>query len=164
MPKFLTGIEYSGTMKVKKLDPNAVLPARAQEGDVGYDVVALDDGTWSPDGTFYEYKTGLAIEVPKNFHTELFPRSSVTKYDLVLGNSIGLVDNGYRGEIRFRFKYIPRFTVEEGVLTQQPPILYKKGDKIGQIVVRPSVTFDVAEVEELSSTERGAGGFGSTGK
>lgn len=152
-------------MKVKKLDPEAVLPTRATEGDVGYDVVALDDGTWAPDATYIEYKTGLAIEVPVGFHTELFPRSSVSKYDLILANSIGLVDNGYRGELRFRFKYIPRFEVNEQQLQQRPPILYKKGDKIGQIVVRTSITtFQVEEVEELSDTARGAGGFGSTGK
>jgi dUTP pyrophosphatase len=152
-------------LSVKKLDPEAVIPSRVHEGDVGYDVTAIDDGTWSPDGTFLEYKTGIAIEVPKGFHTELFPRSSVSKYDLLLANSIGLVDNGYRGELRFRFKYIPRFQVTEGVLEQLPPIFYKKGDKIGQIVVRQSITqFPVNEVNELSETARGDGGFGSSDK
>lgn len=151
-------------LKVKKLDPAATLPSRANESDAGYDVVALEDGNWDASGTFIEYKTGLAIEVPAGYHTELFPRSSVSKYDLILANSIGLVDNGYRGELRFRFKYIPRFVVEEGALQQQPPILYKKGDKIGQIVVRQTVHLDVKEVQELSDTSRGTGGFGSTGK
>jgi dUTP pyrophosphatase len=152
-------------LRVKKLDPAAVLPSRAQAGDVGYDVVALEDGKWDESGTFIEYKTGLAIEVPVGYHTELFPRSSVSKYDLILANSIGLVDNGYRGEIRFRFKYIPRFVVEDGVLQQQPPLLYKKGDKIVQIVVRQSCThLSVKEVDELSDTARGSGGFGSTGR
>ena len=169
------------SLKVKKLEPEAVLPAIASEGDVGYDVVAINDGTISEDGTFIEYKTGLAIELPQGYHVELFPRSSISKYDLSLANSIGLVDNGYRGELRFRFKFTQR---AKPVLTMvknendgydqhpgiesffpYPPLLYKKGDKIGQIVIRKSVSgLPVEEVAELSDTSRGSGGFGSTGK
>lgn len=157
-------IPKPSSLKVKKLDREAVLPCLATEGDVGYDCVALDDGTWAEDGTFREYKTGLAIEVPLGFHTELFARSSVSKYDLILANGVGVVDNGFRGELKFRFKYIPRFQVEDGVLQQLPPIFYKKGDKIGQIVIRWSTIFPVNEVQELSDTKRGSGGFGSTDK
>jgi dUTP pyrophosphatase len=160
-------------LKVKKLNPEAVIPARAKEGDAGYDIVAIDDGTFNKDRTYIEYRTGIAIELPKEHHAELFPRSSISKTDLVLANSVGLCDNGYRGELLFRFKVIPRLKNQKivaigedlviGTLNEDL-ILYKKGDKIGQIVIRNTITMAVQEVEELSETERGEGGFGSTGK
>jgi dUTP pyrophosphatase len=150
-------------LKVKKLIPEAVIPSKAKPGDAGYDLTAIDDGTWSADGTYIQYRTGLAIEPPPGYHTELFPRSSGTKTDLMLGNSIGLVDNGYRGEILLRFKLAKRGTVFP-TSPQQPIIIYKKGDKIAQLVIRKTEDMEVVEVENLSSTERGTGGFGSTGK
>lgn len=155
----------SESLKIKKLVPEAVLPSRANDTDAGYDCVAIDDGTWSDDQTFIEYRTGISIELPPGMHSELFPRSSVSKYDLVLANSIGLVDNGYRGEVRFRFKYVPRL-VKVGMdsFVVKPAIRYKKGDKIGQIVIRNTVSLPVQEVEDLSETVRGEGGFGSSGR
>ena len=172
----LPGFSFGNTsvLKVKKLVPEAVLPSQAKQGDAGYDVVALDDGTWSKDGTYIEYRTGIAIEPPFGHHTELFPRSSISKYELLLCNSIGLVDNGYRGEVVFRFKYVPAIEIHlvpavsgHSVSTLVPmnklPIIYKKGDKIGQIVIRKTNEMPVVEVDDLSTTERGTGGFGSTG-
>lgn len=166
-----------GQMKTKKLTPDAVTPVHAKENDAGYDLVAIDDGTWADDRTYIEYRTGITLEVPLGYHTELFPRSSISKTDLVLANSVGLVDNGYRGELRFRFKYIPRISIaterayhsENGycavpVVNISKPILYKKGDKVGQVVIRKTYDLPVIEVEELSETDRGDGGFGSTGK
>ena len=141
------------TLKVKKLDPAAVLPTKAKDGDAGYDVVALNDGSWSD--TYVEYRTGIAVELPPGYHLELFPRSSISKTHLVLCNSIGLVDNGYRGEILFRFRL-----VHNG----QTPVCYKKGEKIGQLVIRKTLSAVVEEVTELSETQRGTGGFGSSGK
>lgn len=166
-------VSFHPILKVKKLVPEATLPAKAKDGDAGYDVVAIDDGTWNDDGTYIQYRTGIAIEVPEGYHTELFPRSSITKTDLVLGNSVGLVDNGYRGEILFRFKLTGRFNTKNGMqwanfpteVLGQSLIMYKKGDKIGQVVIRKTeATFIIQEAEELSSTERGTGGFGSTDK
>jgi dUTP pyrophosphatase len=148
-------------LKVKKLDPTAVLPARANETDAGYDIVAIDDGTWAADGTYIEYRTGLSIQPPTGYHVDLFPRSSVTKTDLILGNGIGLIDNGYRGEVKARFKYIPRF---QSGMFMAPPILHKKGDKIAQLVIRKTETLTIEEVTELDDTARGSGGFGSTGR
>lgn len=147
--------EIKRTLKVKKLHPDAVLPSRANESDAGLDCVAIADPT-EGDG-YLEYCTGLAIELPIGYHCELFPRSSISKMDLVLANSIGLVDNGYRGEIRFRFKVV-------GARSVVGSVFYKKGDKIGQIVVRKTENLAVEEVETLSDTQRGAGGFGSSGK
>ena len=150
-------------MKVKKLDERAIMPSQAKSGDAGYDLVAIDDGTISPEHGFIEYRTGIAIEVPEGFHTEIFPRSSISKYDLALANSIGLVDGGYRGEVLVRFKYAPPFHADGTSLLDRPIIRYKKGDKIAQLVVRQTVHVGIEEVEELSDTARGAGGFGSTG-
>jgi dUTP pyrophosphatase len=159
-------------MKIKKLSPEAVLPARAKEGDAGYDVIAIADGVWSKDKTYIEYSTGLSVELPIGYHVELFPRSSISKTDLLLANSIGLVDNGYRGELLLRFKYVHRHTdLPTGEIPMSAaidhvmaePILYKKGDKIGQIVVRKTYELPVEEVSELSDSDRGTGGFGSTG-
>lgn len=155
-------------LKVKKLNPEAILPTKAKPGDAGYDLTAIDDGTWNSDGTYIEYKTGLAIEVPDGYHTELFPRSSITKTDLILGNSIGLVDNGYRGELMLRFKVASRGQ-RSGRIDQlsggyRDVKVYKKGDKIAQLVIRKTEELEVEEVLFLSDTERGSGGFGSTDK
>lgn len=144
------------SLRVKKLVPEAVLPTRANPDDAGYDVVAIYDPEVTD--TYVQYRTGLAIEVPKGYHTEIFPRSSISKYDLVLANSIGLIDNGYRGELIFRFKIVPR--ANGSILSK----VYEKGDKIGQIVVRRTIDLPILEVENLSDTVRGEGGFGSSDK
>jgi dUTP pyrophosphatase len=156
---------------VKKLDPEAVVPARAKEGDAGYDLVAIDDGVVDKDG-FLQYRTGLAIQPPRGYHSEVFPRSSISKYDLILANSIGLVDSGYRGEILVRFKIILRareqneYPLPVAVFAQYPEYSirsYKKGDKIAQLVFRRTHEMQLVEVEELGETQRGGGGFGSSG-
>jgi dUTP pyrophosphatase len=98
-----------------------------------------------------EYGTGLAVEIPEGHVGLLFPRSSISNSGLILTNSVGVIDSGYRGEIKFRFKHIP------------DTAYYKPGDRIGQLIVMPYPEIDFQEVEELSSTERGEGGFGSSG-
>lgn len=157
-------------IRVKKLHPDAVLPAAATKTDAGYDLVAIDDGEVTD--TYVQYKTGIAIEPPKGYHTEIFPRSSVTKTDLVLANSVGLVDNAYRGEILVRFKIIgPRVREEKAKVgdrdvyyrEQLDPVRYKKGDRIAQLVVRKTNHLEFVWADELSETQRGTGGFGSTG-
>lgn len=140
-------------LKVKKMHQDSVLPSQANSNDAGYDLTAIDDGTWNKDRTYIEYKTGISIQPPDGYHTEIFPRSSISKTDLVLANSIGLVDQGYSGEILLRFKYIPNRAELK---------LYKKGDRIGQLVIRKTEKANFVEVNELSETERGDGGFGSS--
>jgi len=145
-------------VKIKKLHPDAVIPTRATSKDVGYDIIAVDDGTivkgncehtnmWG--GILYiQYRTGLAIEPPLGYHTELFPRSSISNYDLILCNSVGLIDNGYRSEILVRFRLVGNKT-------------YNKGDRIAQLVLRPDYYMYFQLVDELSESDR-VGGFGST--
>jgi dUTP pyrophosphatase len=96
------------------------------------------------------YDTGIAIEIPQGYVGLLFPRSSVSKTVLTLSNSVGVIDSGYRGSIMFKFRY-----PEEG------PV-YEVGDRVGQIIIMPYPQISFEEVEELSETERGEGGFGST--
>lgn len=144
-------------IKVKKLHEDAVLPKSATSLDAGFDLVAIDDGEFisahdsSKHEGFLQYRTGIAIEPPEGYHTEIFPRSSISKTSLVLANSVGLVDNGYRNEILCRFRLIDNNMVH-----------YKKGDRIAQLVVRKTETAKFAWSDELSETDRG-GGFGSTG-
>lgn len=149
---------------VTKRSEEAVLPERANPDDAGFDLVAIDNGeiVYGKGGRslndilYIEYKTGIAIEPPAGYHTEIFPRSSITKKNLFLANSIGLVDEGYRGEVIVRFKPTmdPRFAFYQG---------YKKGDKIAQLVVRKTETAEFVWSEALSATDRGSGGFGSSG-
>lgn len=113
-----------------------------------------------------------ARDIAVKFHTELMPRSSVSKMNLVLANSVGLVDNGYRAEIKVRFKYI--FQPEDMVLLQEERLrlygivnneyLYQQGDKIIQIKAVENIDIDFEEVDELLESSRGLGGFGSSGR
>ena len=136
-------------VRIKKLSENAVIPTYAKEGDAGMDVVAtriinerLDSIT---------YGTDIALEIPEGFVGLVFPRSSIRKTDLILSNSVGVIDSGYRGEIQATFK-------RSGVYA------YAVGDRIAQIMIIPHPDIQFEEADELSDTERGEGGFGSTGK
>ncbi len=165
-------------IKIKKLDPKAVLPKYAKPGDAGMDLTAVSK-IYDRDGNV-SYGTGLAFEIPEGYVGLLFPRSSNSKKDLVLCNSIGVIDSGYRGEIFFKFKPSPFYTASDDhpydtdcfgeiVLPQNKDEHYEGiseyivGDRVGQIIIMPYPSFEFEEVEELSSTERGDGGFGSTG-
>jgi len=146
-------------IQVKKLDKEAVIPIRANGTDAGWDIVAIDDGTVKKDEfgnvLYIQYRTGIAIQPDPGYHTELFPRSSVTKTNVFLANSIGLIDEGYRGEVVVRFKSASPVMAH--------PVAYSKGDRVAQLVVRKTINANFIEVEELVETERGEGGFGSTG-
>jgi dUTP pyrophosphatase len=138
------------TLKFKKLHENAVLPTYAKPGDAGLDLTAT---TVEHTDAFIQYGTGIAVEIPEGHVGLIFPRSSVTKQDLMLKNSVGVIDSGYRGEISFRFKSIKPHKRQ-----------YKPGDKIGQLIVVPIPTMEPVFVDELSDTERGDGSYGSTGR
>jgi dUTP pyrophosphatase len=139
-------------VKVKKLHPNAVIPTYAKSGDAGMDLVATEIIS---NTTFdVTYGTGIALEIPEGFVGLIFPRSSIRKYELALSNSVGVIDSGYRGELQATFKRTNTLF----------PEAYKVGDRIAQIMIIPHPPIEFVEVEELSNTERGAGGFGSTGK
>jgi dUTP pyrophosphatase len=163
-----TDVVKSPVMKIKKLSPDAVMPVKAKDSDTGFDLVATSDAVITE--SYVQYHTGIAVELPEGYDIELRARSSISKYDLVLCNGVGTVDNGYRGELVFRFKVVPQPIVYEDngrhyVLNINRPVnLYKKGDKVGQIVISKVYDITIQEVETLSDTERGQGGFGSSGK
>lgn len=153
---------------------DAVIPSYAHNGDAGMDMVAISQ-TVTDD--YIEYDTGIAVEIPEGYVGLCFPRSSNSKKDLILANSVGIIDSGYRGNIRFRFKrqyrvYTPcetsenSDTIEHNIVfqeTKECTNLYKAGDKIGQIIIMPYPKIEFEEVTTLSSTDRNNGGFGSTG-
>ena len=143
-------------MKVKflKLVDTAVTPSYAKPGDAGMDITAIAHKI-NTEHNFIEYHTGLAFEVPEGHVGLLFPRSSVSKKDLSLANCVGVVDSGYRGPIKLRFKA----TNGNSKLAE----IYDVGERVGQIIIMPVPFFHFEEVDELSDTNRGEGGFGSTG-
>ena len=150
-------------IKIKKLNPDASIPKYAKQGDAGMDLTSIsmtikysdcDEGFSSPSEKYIEYDTGLAMEIPEGYVGLLFPRSSVSKTDLILANCVGVVDSGYRGPIKLRFR--------KSVCAVNPT-QYEPGDRVGQIIIMPVPSFEFTEVEELTDTSRGDGGFGSTG-
>ena len=140
-------------VKIKKLHENAVIPAYAKPGDAGLDLTATSVVTDEYGNVVYG--TGLAIEIPYGHAGLLFPRSSNSKTDLYLTNHVGVVDSGYRGEIMFKYRPL------DGILNSK---IYQVGERVGQIVILPYPAVSFEEVEQLSDTERGEGGYGSTGK
>lgn len=136
----------------KKLNPEAITPSYAKEGDAGLDITAI---SMEYDSLLkqYIYKTGLAFEIPPNHVGLLFPRSSVSKTGLMLSNSVGVIDSGFRGELTFKFNEI------KGTYNN-----YEVGNRIGQLLIIPYPQITLNEVEQLSDTERGSGSYGSSGR
>ena len=143
-------------IKVKKLHPDAAIPTYAKLGDAAMDLYAIEKGLADGYGNMV-YKTGLAIEIPYGFVGLIFPRSSVSKTNHMLRNHVGVIDSGYRGELILKFGWFSQ--VDEHSACS----VYDKGDRIGQLMIIPYPQIDFIEVEELSNSDRGVGGFGSTG-
>jgi len=141
-------------VKIKKLNENAVIPSYAKNGDAGMDLVATS--IISETDTQITFGIGLALEIPFGFVGLIFPRSSVRKTRLMLSNCVGVVDSGYRGELQATFNKVNQNSIADND--------YKVGDRIAQIMIIPYPPIEFEEADELSDTERGEGGFGSTGK
>ena len=136
-------------VKIKKLHPKAVIPNYAKAGDAGMGLVITSIINENKEDISYGF--GLSMEIPEGFVGLVFPRSSIRKYDLFLSNAVGVIDSGYRGELQATFKTTGLHK-------------YEVGDRGAQIMIVPYPQIEFEEVEELSNTERGEGGFGSTGK
>jgi dUTP diphosphatase len=150
-------------VKIKRLHPDSVLPTYAKEGDAGMDLTAVSYKT----GLMYtEYGTGLSIEIPEGYVGLIFPRSSVSNKCQSLSNAVGVIDSGYRGEIKLRFDVnmsIYTGAVESGWNEDQlVTLFYTVGERIGQLIIVPFPKVKFEDVDELSETERGVNGFGST--
>lgn len=139
-------------LKVKKLSTEAVLPSYSRVGDAAMDLTAISKEYDAATDTIV-MGTGLAIEIPPNHVGLICPRSSIYKVPLMLSNSIGIIDENFRGHIQFRFRPIDR-----------PKQNYEVGDRIGQLLIIPYPTVEVEEVTELSESNRGEQGWGSSGK
>lgn len=158
-------LELSGKVRCKLVNKEVetTIPKYAKEGDAGLDFVATSITAITEH--FIEYGTNLAVEIPFGYVGLLVPRSSISKTDLVLANSIGIIDSGYRGEVRFRFKTTYEPTTERLVHGKaRERKAYSIGDKIGQLIIIPYPQVELQLVDELEESERGDGGFGSSGK
>jgi dUTP pyrophosphatase len=141
------------TLKVRRLDARARLPTRAYPGDAGLDLYALEDGALDP-GQRASVRTGIAVEIPEGEAGLVLPRSGLAaRHGIALVNAPGLIDSGYRGEIVVLLLNTDRSARFE----------LAAGDRIAQLVLVKVQTPEVLEVDELAVSERGAGGFGSSG-
>lgn len=139
-------------LKFRKLHMSAVLPQHSKPGDAGLDLTVtmiIDQGEK------VKHNYGLAVEIPEGYVGLLFPRSSIHKNVERLSNSVGVIDSGYRGEIMAVFDVNPENIFDD---------LYTEGQRSAQLIVVPYATCETVWADELSQTERGSGGYGSTGK
>jgi dUTP pyrophosphatase len=139
-------------INVKRLSEKAVVPKYAKHGDAAMDLTAtsvkrVDEGGYG----YFEYGTDLQIEIPYGHVGLILPRSSISYTGMLLANAVATIDSGYRGEIKCRFKAIPN------------SVIYAVGERIAQLLILPYPHITLQEVEELSATERGEDGFGSSG-
>ena len=167
-------------IKFKKLSDKAVIPTKAHPTDAGFDMTAAEIKITED---YVSYKTNIALEIPEGYVGLLFPRSSNSKKDLLLANSIGVVDSHYRGDVEFRFKRIMMPVMQQvriapptgdpiqdaanirevPALAYRDDYIYKVGDRVGQLVVIPYPEINLVETDELSETDRGSSGFGMSG-
>ena len=141
-------------IEVQRLDPGLPLPAYAQEGDAGLDLIAGEDVTLAP-GARHAIPTGLAVAIPEGYAGFVLPRSGRSlKEGLSVANAPGLIDSGYRGEIK----------VIAVNLDPSQAIEVKRGEKVAQLVIQPVGQATLREVARLPASARGARGFGSTGR
>jgi dUTP diphosphatase len=140
-------------LPVRRLDPAATLPARAHDDDAGLDLYASEAVTvWA--GARASVRTGIALEIPPGHAGLVLPRSGLAaRHGIALVNSPGLIDSGYRGEVR-----VLLLNTDADAHFEVSP-----GDRIAQLLLVPFANAEAVEVEELAASERGDGGFGSTG-
>jgi dUTP pyrophosphatase len=165
-------------VKIKRLHPDAVIPRYAHEFDAGFDLVAVEDVLIEP-GETKLVRTGLAMSLPPNYELQIRPRSGISlRTKLRVANAPGTVDAGFRGEIGVivdniaqkgkRVSYVGNLDYKISYLPngEKRPfntMIIRKGDRIAQGVIKPVEYAHFVEVDELDETERGTGGFGSSG-
>jgi dUTP pyrophosphatase len=144
-------LTFNVNVKVKKLVPEAVIPTYSKIGDAGMDLTI----TREIENTSFSvtYGFGIALEIPQNYVGLVFPRSSVRNQELILSNCVGVIDSGYRGELQATFKKTNGLD----------SLKYKVGERGAQIVIIFHPNIKMVESDDLSNTDRGTGGFGSTG-
>lgn len=141
-------------LKVQLLSESATLPTRAHEGDAGLDLYAAEAAHIGP-GERWQVATGIAVEIPTGHAGLVLPRSGLAKrHGISVVNSPGLIDAGYRGEVKVL------------LLNNDPAEIFRiePGDRIAQLLVTPYASVSPVQADSLTSTERGEGGFGSSGR
>ena len=164
----MNGVFKMLEVKIKKLSKDAVTPTYAKHGDAGMDLTATSK-SYDEYGNAC-YGTSLAFEIPHGYVGLLFPRSSNSKKELTLSNSVGVIDSGYRGEVLLKFKgAVSIYETDLNHAGHFPCVgesadAYEIGDRIGQIIIMPIPHIEFNEVDTLEDSERGQGGFGSSGQ
>ena len=154
-------------VRVKRVHKDAVIPKYSKKGDAGMDLTAVGKVEFNAITGIATYHTGLAVEIPEGYVGYIYPRSSITKVGCRISNCVGVIDSGYRGEVVVKMDLSPQVVLAitgsvPRISEQIPP--YRMGDRIAQLVIMPYPKVQFVEVEDLSNTDRGEGGFGSTGK
>lgn len=140
-------------LRVRRVDDRATVPTRAYPGDAGLDLYALEEATLAP-GERASLRTGIAVEIPEGHAGLVLPRSGLAvRHGIALVNAPGLIDAGYRGELQVLLLNTDRHA----------PFAVAAGERIAQLVLVRVNTPEVVEVDALALSERGAGGFGSSG-
>ena len=148
-------------VKIKKLSEDAVIPTYAHDTDAGLDLVA-NSYEYLDKYDCHVYGTGLAVEIPEGYVGLIYPRSSNRKTEAYMCNHVGVVDSGYRGEVMISFKN-RTMNLSEGVIPQLTKP-YEVGNKVAQLIIVPYPKIEFVEVDELSSSDRGENGHGSSGR
>jgi len=141
-------------LKIKRLTDKAIMPVRAHEGDAGLDLTCTNITSEINEcgQLILVYHTDLAVEIPEGYVGLLCPRSSIYKKSLMQTNCVGIIDSSYRGELMVKFR----------ATTDVVPAIYNIGDRFTQLIIVPYIAPVVTEVTELSKTDRGEGGYGSS--
>ena len=140
-------------LPIKRLDPSVPLPRYARPDDAGLDLYAAETAVLKP-GERALVPTGLAIAIPRGYAGLVMPRSGLAlRHGVTVLNAPGLIDAGYRGELKVLLINHDETTT----------VTLARGERIAQLVISPVTTAELVEVDELPSSERGEGGFGSTG-
>ena len=141
-------------VKFKKLHNDAKIPSYAHDTDAGLDLTAVSftQEFDKSNKLVLVYHTGLAVEIPEGYVGLIFMRSSVSNKSISLTNAVAVIDSGYRGELLLKYK----------ITTDSLPTIYQPGEKIGQLIIIPYPKINPIEAEELDSSDRNEGGFGST--
>jgi dUTP pyrophosphatase len=150
---------------IKKNYPDAKLPTYSKEGDAAMDLYAhsIKPNVEANRDAYMEYDTGISVKIPEGHVGLLFPRSSISKTPYILANSVGVVDSNYIGAVKLRFK-VDATLIQHDLMGNIDLETYSVGDRIGQLMIVPIPTIQLKEITELPDTNRGAGGFGSSGK
>ena len=162
------------TIKFKKMHEDAVVPFKKHHNDAGFDLCAIED-IIIPPGETKVIKLGIGFDIPKGHMLQLCARSSISKKGLIISNGVGIIDEGYKGEVAIALhnplhSALTQDFLDNGaavvkkVVNLESGKLVRKGERIAQVVLVPVVYPELEEVHELEESERGTGGFGSTGE